>query len=356
MTYLIVAVLGTVICCNSPLSSGPGNGSETIAVIEGQLFTPEGVPVKGAEIRMINSDYIPDSTDQSLSENQITWSDTNGYYSLSSRINTLMHYNLQVDYKQQGLGIAHPFVTFTENKASFFNDTIREHGSLLLKLPSGISAGIIMIRGTTCKVTINEIDKKHGYIVFDSIPAGTRGQIEIVSNGDKLVMSDTVTVISGAKTLLTSFIIYNDSISMVTDTSTWANCCSFTEDTLSPAFEGRKTYRFEYQITDWFAGAGMNLDDWNRKPPFDISKCKAVRFAYRGLASGHMLYLQLKEGETVSSAVECGSASDIFATVEVPLSGFKDIDLSRFKEIVFGVSGSETGDGTVWIDAVEIVY
>lgn len=356
LTFLIIVILGTVSRCNSPLSGDPGNGSETIAVIEGQLFAPEGVPVKGAEIRMIHSDYIPDSTDQSLSANHITWSDTNGYYLLTSEIKTGQNYNIQVNYKQRGLGIAHPFVTFTGNKASFFNDTIREHGSLLVKLPSGITNGMIMMRGTTCQVAVNETEKKHGYIILDSIPAGTRGQIEVVSNGDKQVLSDTVTVISGTKTLLTSFIIYSDSISLVTDTSIWANCCTLTEDTLSPAFEGKKTYRFEYQIIDWFAGAGMNLDDWNRISPFDISRCKSVRFAYRGLAPDHKLYLQLKEGENVSSAVECGSASDIFATVEVPLSSFKDVDLSRFKEIVFGVSGSESGDGTVWIDAIEIVY
>lgn len=96
-------------------------------------------------------------------------------------------------------------------------------------------------------------------------------------------------------------------------------------------------------------------------PAWDLSNCSAINFAYRGLTDGYAFNILLRDIDSNKVSVTVGGPSTEFTRVEVPLTSFKNtgsanIDLRKIFEINFGVSGRDTGSGTVWIDDVEVRY
>ena len=142
-------------------------------------------------------------------------------------------------------------------------------------------------------------------------------------------------------------------------TGTWviAPQSLFVEDSLSPAYEGNKSYRFDYvpDTSNGYAGAGFNLDTWWNGATYDLSRSKKIHVAYKGLAANHGLYIQLRDYNAVSNNVYLGGPSDTFVSNSLPLSAFTGVNLSQIREIIFRVSKVDTG-GTVWIDDVEVEY
>ena len=155
-----------------------------------------------------------------------------------------------------------------------------------------------------------------------------------------------------------NLVIYKDKQSLVT--GTWVNTPAslFVEDSLSPAYDGSKSYRFDY-VPDTvysYAGAGFNLDTWWNGATYDLSRSTKIHAAYKGLAANHGLYIQLRDYNAVSNNVYLGGPSDTFVSGSLPLSAFTGVNLSQIREIIFGVSKVDTGTGTVWIDDVEVEY
>ena len=356
-----IAAAAAFIASCSPLQpvSERGNGSETIAKIHGAVFLPGGAPAESARVVLLRSGYNP-LADRPPSGDSVTYSDPHGRYALPVTLDSNATYNLEIRSTEERLSLAHSQISGKSSTLSFLNDTLTPPGAVTITLPAGLPSGALFMPGSTRSVTISQEDRVRGYALFDSIPAGTTAPVIFAPAGSQdsaRILQSAVTVVSQATTVCRNLVIYSDTQSIVTDTTVWVNCCSFKQDSVDPAFEGKWSYRFDYSIVNYYAGAGMNLDNWGRSPMWDFSGCRSVRFAFRGLATGHSINIMLRDADSAKATVTVGwGPSDTFTVVEVPLNNFTNVNLRKIFEITFGVSGPYSGTGTVWIDDVEVIY
>jgi hypothetical protein len=358
LKILIPAAALFAYCTSLQTANGPGNGSETIAKIHGTAFLPGGKPADSAQVVLLRSSYNP-LADKQPSGDSVTYCDSHGRYELPVALDSSAIYNLEISSAAVQLSLTHSQISGKDTNLSFLNDTLAPTGAVTITLPAGLTSGALFMPGSTRSVDISQKDVSRGYAIFDSIPAGTSAPVVFTPAADKnstQILHDTVTVVSKSTTVCRNLIIYSDSQSIITDSTVWVNCCSFKQDSADPAFEGKWSYRFDYSIADYFAGAGMNLDNWGRSPMWDFSHCRSVRFAYRGLAAGHSMNILLRDADSTKASVTVGwGPADTFTVVEVPLTSFSNVNLQKIFEINFGVSGPYTGTGTVWIDDVEVM-
>lgn len=356
---IIVSAAALLVQCSSlQTANGPGNGSETIAKIHGKVFLPDGKPADSAQVVLLRSNYDP-LVDKKPSGDSVTYSDAHGRYELPVKLDLSKVYNLEISSLKERLSLAHSKISGKDTCLSFLNDTLAPPGAVTITLPAGQTSGTLYMSGSTRSITINQEDFKRGFTILDSIPAGTVAPVVFAFAADHnstQVLNDTVTVVSKSTIVCRNLIIYSDSQSIITDSTVWVNCCSFKQDSVNPAFEGKWSYRFDYSIVDYFAGAGMNLDNWGRLPVWDLSHCRSIRFAFRGLEAGHSMNILLRDADSAKVIVTVGwGPSDTFTVVDVPMSRFSDVNLQKIFEINFGVSGPYEGTGTVWIDDVEVI-
>jgi hypothetical protein len=361
LSYLKVIVTGTVLfaCCTSlHTANGPGNGSETIAKIHGTVFLPGGVPADSARVILLRSNFNP-LTDKEPSGDSVTFCDSQGHYELPVVLDSSTTYNLEIRSISKQHILTHSNISGHDTSLSFLNDTLTPPGAVTITLPTNLTPGKLFMPGSTVSTTVNQEDCNRGYAIFDSIPAGTAAPVIFAPASDQhstQILQEPVTITSRSTTVCRNLTVYSDSQSIIVDSTVWVNCCSFRQDSTSPAYEGKWSYRFDYSIVEYYAGAGMNLDNWGRQPMWDLSNCHSIRFAFRGLATGHSMNIMLRDADSVKVNVTAGwGSSDTFTVVEVPLSYFEGINLHKIFEINFGVSGPYTGEGTVWIDDVEVI-
>lgn len=356
---VIIPVTSLLVCCSSlHTANGPGNGSETIAKIHGTVFLPGGVPADSARVELLRSSFNP-LADKQPSGDSVTWCDSHGHYELPVVLDSSTTYNLEICSLTKRLSLTHSNISGKDTSLSFLNDTLTPPGAVTITLPANLSPGKLFMPGTTVTIAINQDDCYRGYAIFDSIPAGTSAPVVFAPTTDQQatkILQEAITITSRSTTVCRNLVVYSDSQSIITDTTIWVNCCSFKQDSTSPAYEGKWSYRFDYSIVNYYAGAGMNLDNWGRLPMWDLSSCHSIRFAFRGLSTGHSMNIMLRDADSAKTNVTVGwGPSDTFTVVEVPVTDFTNINLHKIFEINFGVSGPYTGDGTVWIDDVEII-
>lgn len=356
---IVVAAAALFVQCSSlQTANGPGNGSETIAKIEGTVFLPGGKPADSARVVLLRLNYNP-LVDKMPSGDSVTYCDSQGRYELPVILDTGKVYNLEISSLKEQLSLVHSKISGKDTILNFLNDTLAPSGAVTITLPAGLTSGTLFMPGSSRSITVNQEDFKRGYTLLDSIPAGTVAPVIFASAEDKnltQILNDTVTVGSKSTIVCRNLMVYSDSQSIVTDTTVWVNCCSFKQDSVNPAHEGKWSYRFDYSIADYFAGAGMNLDNWGREPMWDLSLCRSIRFAFRGLATGHAMNILLRDADSAKVNLIVGwGPSDTFTVVDVPMSNFASVNLKKVFEINFGVSGPYEGTGTVWIDDVEVI-
>jgi len=357
----VIAAAAVFIVSCSPLQpvSELGNGSETIARVHGTAFLPGGAPAESARVVLLRSGYNP-LTDRKPSGDSATYSDSHGRYALPVTLDSGATYNLEIRSAEERLSLTHSQISGKSSTLSFLNDTLAPPGAVTITLPAGLPSGALFMPGSTRSVAISQEDLIRGYALFDSIPAGTAAPVVFApasSQDPTQILQSAVTVVSKATTVCRNLVIYSDAQSIITDTTVWVNCCSFKQDSVNPAFEGKWSYRFDYSIVNYFAGAGMNLDDWGRLPMWDFSRCRSVRFAYRGLSAGETMNIMLRDADSAKAIVTVGwGPSDTFTVADVPMNSFSNVNLQKIIEITFGVSGQYSGTGTVWIDDVEVIY
>lgn len=355
----LAALLTT--CAVDPIAvDDPGNGSETIARVRGTLYLPGGMRADSARIALFRAEHNP-ATDMPPSGNWITFSDSLGNYSLNVKIAGSGKYTLELKSPKTGLSLAHSRLVFGDSALSFVNDTLSPPGAVMVRLPSGTQTGTLYIPGSSRFYTAGPSDSARGYAVLDSIPAGTVAPVLFAPTGAEnrpKTLQDSVHVASGVVIACRDVVVYSDSSSVITDTTVWVNCCSFTQDSSSGAYEGTRAFRFDYKIANWFAGAGMNLNDWGRLPAWDFSHCRAISFAYRGMSDGHTFNLVVRDADPDSTKelITVGGSSAEFTRIEVPLTRFSNINWHKVFEIGFGISGVFVDSGTVWIDDVRVLY
>ena len=152
-------------------------------------------------------------------------------------------------------------------------------------------------------------------------------------------------------------IVYKDAQTLIT--GTWASASStLTEVTGETPFEGNKHYKFVYNVSGWWAGLGLNMDNWGNGPARDFSGYTHLRIAYRGLAGSQHLYVKLRNGNTYSNTVDIGPTAGAYTVVEVPmiaLTAGTNLNVNAVREMDMDVGGVQTGSGTVYFDAIELV-
>lgn len=158
-------------------------------------------------------------------------------------------------------------------------------------------------------------------------------------------------------------VIYNDNTTLITGTwhasSGTGGTSSLSEVAGQSPHEGERHYRFDYHFFNYWAGFGLNMDNWGSDPARDFSTYTHLRMAYRGLSAGQNLVVQLRNGVNFGNAVAVGSTTADYVVVELPLFSLTagtNVSASAVRELNISIgSTAQSGSGTVYIDALELV-
>lgn len=164
-------------------------------------------------------------------------------------------------------------------------------------------------------------------------------------------------------TMLAQPVIYNDNSTLVTGTwhasSGAGGTSNLAEVTGQTPHEGARHYRFDYNFTDYWAGIGLNMDNWGGGPARDFSAYTHLRIAYRGLSAGQNLIIRLRNGANFGNTVTIGPAVANYAVVELSLFSLTagtNVSANAVREINISIeSTAQSGAGTAYIDAIELV-
>ncbi len=153
-------------------------------------------------------------------------------------------------------------------------------------------------------------------------------------------------------------IIYKGGQTLIT--GTWQGNGTLAETNANQPHEGTQHYGFTYNITNFWGGYGLNMDNWYTGPGINFSGHSHLRLAYRGLSSGHTLSIRLRQGQNTNGAdYQIGGSASVYQVVDIPmtaLTGSSGINLNAISEINISVDApSGNGTGTLYIDAIELV-
>lgn len=157
-------------------------------------------------------------------------------------------------------------------------------------------------------------------------------------------------------------IIYKDGQTLITGVWSAAGTggtATLTEVSDQTPHEGNQHYRFEYAFTGSWAGLGLNMDNWGANAPRDFSGYSHLRIAYRGLSGSQTMTISLRNGGDYGNTLEVGPPTSNYTVVNVPLFALtigSAVSPSAVREIDLSISSnSAVGNGTVFIDAIELV-
>jgi lysophospholipase L1-like esterase len=141
-------------------------------------------------------------------------------------------------------------------------------------------------------------------------------------------------------------------------TGTWGGKGALTEEDAA----GVKTWSLDYAFTDsWWAGFGLNLDNWAADAPKDISGYTTMLVTYEGPGEGKTVAVTMSSGagktEIKSESAEIGGPSNGWRTVEVPLKNLRNVtfDLTKVSTVVFNVGGAPSGKGMLRVKDIRLV-
>ncbi|MBE2207768.1 MAG: cellulase family glycosylhydrolase [Saprospiraceae bacterium] len=164
-------------------------------------------------------------------------------------------------------------------------------------------------------------------------------------------------------TLLSQPVIYNDNSTLITGTwhasSGGGGTSSLAEVTGQTPHEGARHYRFDYNFSNYWAGIGLNMDNWGGGPARDFSAYTHLRIAYRGLSAGQNLIIQLRNGGNFGNTATIGPAVADYAVVELSLFSLTagtNVSAAAVRELNISIeSTAQSGSGTAYVDAIELV-
>lgn len=156
-------------------------------------------------------------------------------------------------------------------------------------------------------------------------------------------------------------IIFNDANeSMIT--GTWQTNGTLTKITNAAQCEGVRHYSFTYSASDWWAGIGLNMNNWATSPgvKYNFSSYSHIRITYKGMSGAQKLAIKLRNNyaSNFTNELEVGGAVANCTTVEIPLASLvsgANFDLTSVTEINFSIVGVQVFSGTVIIDDIRLV-
>jgi lysophospholipase L1-like esterase len=141
-------------------------------------------------------------------------------------------------------------------------------------------------------------------------------------------------------------------------TGTWGGKGTLTEENTASV----RIWSLDYAFTDsWWAGIGLNLDNWAAAAPKDLSGYTTMLVTYEGPSEGNTLVVMMSSGagktEIKSETAEVGGSSKGWRTAEVPLRNLKNVtfDLTKVSTVVFSVGGAPSGKGMLRVKDVRLV-
>jgi endoglucanase len=155
-------------------------------------------------------------------------------------------------------------------------------------------------------------------------------------------------------------ILYNDASTLIT--GTWAaagttGTANIAEVTTGGAYEGTKHYKFDYNYDAWWAGVGLNMNNWGTGAAKNLSGYTYLKVAYKGLSGSQTLSVTLRNINASSNQVQVGGADPNYAVAYVSIAALVNgsaVSANAVTEINFSVGGVQVGSGTVYIDAIEL--
>lgn len=146
--------------------------------------------------------------------------------------------------------------------------------------------------------------------------------------------------------------IFHNGVNLVT--GTWTGNGTLVETTDDFPFDGSTHFRFTYDYDGFWAGFGLNLDNWGSSSAYDFSGYTHIYFAYRGLNNNQTFRIQLRSGDIEGPSFDIGGNNSDYQIIKIPLvflSG--SLDLTQITELIYSIGGDfPEGDGTVYLDAI----
>ena len=139
-------------------------------------------------------------------------------------------------------------------------------------------------------------------------------------------------------------------------TGTWVGSGVLTEISTNSPYEGTQHYQFAYNYTNWWAGFGLNLNNWGSGANVNFTGNTHLRLAFRGLDNGKKLTVRLKNGTINGNTIEIGGANTAYQVVNIPMFSLisgTSLSLSAISEIEFAITSEISGNGNVYVDAIE---
>jgi endoglucanase len=159
--------------------------------------------------------------------------------------------------------------------------------------------------------------------------------------------------------LLAQPVVYKDASTLITGfwVSTGSGNSTLQEVTTATPYEGTKHYKLDYNFTAWWAGIGLNLDNWGTNSGRNFSGYTYLRIAYRGMTGGQTLSIRLSDGSSAGNLVLVGGADPSYTVITLPISTLiqgTSVNLNDIREIALSLGGVQSGAGTVYFDAIEL--
>ena len=151
-------------------------------------------------------------------------------------------------------------------------------------------------------------------------------------------------------------VVYKAGASIITGTWAGTGVGTLAETSANSPYESTQHYQFAYNYSSWWAGFGLNLNNFGSSASTNFSGNTHLRIAFRGLDNGKKLTIRLKNGTNNGNTIEIGGATTAYQVVNIPmfsLIGGSAISANAISELEFAITNEISGTGNVYIDAIE---
>lgn len=208
--------------CGERLASGGGDATETgNARVSGQVVKEGGVPVSGAEVMILPSDWNPvrgGSFPDSLKDT----TDADGRYRFTRLADG--EYNMQVLHLRTRTRSMVMEILLAKDSVVVPQDTLHAPGGLSVPLPETQDSGVgwVYVPGTTLRARVDSELRIAGRVLMDSVPAGlfpsivyTKGE----ADSKPVLLAQKVEVVKAQITYVNAFATWGHSAKLVLNTT-----------------------------------------------------------------------------------------------------------------------------------------
>ncbi|HKP98473.1 MAG TPA: DUF2341 domain-containing protein [Fibrobacteria bacterium] len=218
--------------CGERVASG-GDATETgNARVAGQVVREDGLPMAGAEVAILPSDFIPLGA-AAVPDSQKDTTDGRGHY----RFTRLKEgrYNLMVQHRETRTRSILFGIRLEADSVNVPEDTLHAPGAMSVPLPETSDSGVgyIYIPGTTYRKRIDSELRIAGSVVLDSLPPGIMPSV-VYAKGE----SDARTLV-----IATEVAVRESALSQVNAYAAWAHSAKLAMNTSKSGTETTRDQR-----------------------------------------------------------------------------------------------------------------